>query len=325
MKRTILGAIAALAVGCVAITAATALDYPTKPVRFVVPYAAGGSGDLLARLLGEKLSIVWGQQVVVDDRPGAGGLIGTEFAARAEPDGYTIYLATDGPTTVAATLHKKVSYDWKRDLTPISMMAVGYQVLVVNPKFPAKTLPEFIALVKKSPGFYNMASIGIGSPPHLAAELFQAQAGIQMTHVPFRGSSAQAITALMAGDVDAFIVGTSSAVQFIESGQLRGLAVASPKRLTSLPNVPTFAESGLPDFDYSLWFAVLAPAGTPANLIRQLNSDIAAVVADPGYRKTLELRGFEAKSNTPAEMAAFMDKDFEKNRALIQKLGLQVD
>jgi tripartite-type tricarboxylate transporter receptor subunit TctC len=325
MKRMICRAVAALAIGCAAITTAAGQNFPNKPVRFVVPYAAGGSGDLLARLIGEKLSQKWGQQVVVDDRPGAGGLIGTEFAARSDPDGYTIYLATDGPTTVAATLHKKVPYDWKRDLMPISLMAVGYQVLIVSPKFPAKTLQEFIALVKKEPGKYNMASIGLGSPPHLAAELFQAQAGIRMTHVPYRGSSAQAITALIAGDVSAFIVGTSSAVQFIQNGQLRGLAVASPQRLTSLPDVPTFAESGLPDFDYSLWFAVLAPRGVPADIVRKLNADIAAVVADPDYRKTLDLRGFEAKSDSPEELGALMDKDFEKNRTLIQKLGLSID
>src|SRR4030088_2663984 len=149
-------------------------EFPSKPVRFIVPYAAGGSGDLLARLLGTKLSALWGQQVVIDNKPGAGGLIGTEFAARSDPDGYTLYLATDGPLTVAATLNKHVPYDWKRDLAPISMIAMGYQVLIVDPKLPVRNLREFIELAKQKPGALNFASIGVGSAPHLAAELFKS-------------------------------------------------------------------------------------------------------------------------------------------------------
>src|ERR1700704_6496058 len=177
---------------------AAAQDFPARPVRLVVPYAAGGSGDMLARLLGNKLASSWGQQVVVDNRAGAGGLIGTEFAARSEPDGYTLYLATDGPLTVAATLNKHVPYDWKRDLAPVSMIAVGYQVLIVSPKLPVRNLREFIELARQKPGVLNFASIGVGSAPHLAAELFKSVASVDITHVPYRGSSAQAITALIA-------------------------------------------------------------------------------------------------------------------------------
>jgi tripartite-type tricarboxylate transporter receptor subunit TctC len=233
-----------------------------------VPYAAGGSGDLLARLLGEKLSKIWGQQVVVDNKPGAGGLIGTEFAARSDPDGYTIYLATDGPVTVAPTLHKKqLPYDWKRDFAPVSMMAVGYQILLSSPKLPAASLKEFIALAQKDPGKYNFASIGIGSAPHLSAEYFLSLAGLKLTHVPYRGSSAQAITALISGDVAMFVVGTSTAVPFVRAGTVRGLAVTAPKRLDSLPDTPTFAELGMPSVDYSIWFAVLVPSGTPPAII----------------------------------------------------------
>jgi tripartite-type tricarboxylate transporter receptor subunit TctC len=300
-------------------------DFPSRPVRFIVPYAAGGSGDLLARLLGTKLASLWGQQVVVDNRAGGGGLIGTEFAARSEPDGYTLYLATDGPLTIAATLYKRVPYDWKRDFAPVSMMAMGYQVLIVKPSLPAKNLQELVALARQKPGALNYASIGIGSAPHLGAELFKSVAGVDITHVPYRGSSAQAITALLAGDVDMFLVGTSTAVPHIQSGALRGLAVTAKNRVDGLPDVPTFAEAGLPGVDVSLWFAVLVPGGTPSAIIRKLNADIVQVVAEPEFKQALKARGFEAVSSTPEQLAAFMDKDYVKFRNLIQTLGLQVE
>jgi tripartite-type tricarboxylate transporter receptor subunit TctC len=300
-------------------------DFPSRPVRFIVPYAAGGSGDLLARLLGTKLASLWGQQVVVDNRAGGGGLIGTEFAARSEPDGYTLYLATDGPLTIAATLYKRVPYDWKRDFAPVSMMAMGYQVLIVKPSLPAKSVQELVALARQKPGALNYASIGIGSAPHLGAELFKSVAGVDITHVPYRGSSAQAITALLAGDVDMFLVGTSTAVPHIQSGALRGLAVTAKTRVDGLPDVPTFAEAGLPGVDVSLWFAILVPGGTPSAIIRKLNADIVQVVAEPEFKQALKARGFEAVSSTPEQLAAFMDKDYVKFRNLIQTLGLQVE
>jgi tripartite-type tricarboxylate transporter receptor subunit TctC len=317
--------VAAIALGFLAPMGVSAATFPTRPVHLIVPYAAGGSGDLLARLLGDKLAAKWGNQLVIDNRAGAGGLVGTEYAAHSNPDGYTIYLATDGPTTVAATLHKNMPYDWERDLTPVSMIAVGYQVLIVSPQFPAKTMSEFVSLIKKDPGKYNMATLGPGSPPHLAAELFQSQAGIKMTNVPYSGSSVQAIAAVIAGDVAGYIVGTSTAFPFVQAGTLRALAVASPRRLENLQDVPTFAESGLPDFDYSLWFAVLAPSKTPPDIIAKLHDDIAAVVADPDYQRALVVRGFEAKSDSPEDLAAFLEKDYLKNRTLIQKLGLQMN
>ena len=304
---------------------AAAQDFPSRPVRFVVPYAAGGSGDLLARLLGNKLASIWGQQVVVDNRPGAGGLIGTEFAAHSEPDGYTLYLATDGPLTIAATLYKRVPYDWKRDFAPVSMLAMGYQVLIVGRSLAAQNVQELIALARQKPGELNYASIGIGSAPHLGAELFKSVAKVDITHVPYRGSSAQAIAALIAGDVSMFLVGTSTAVPYIQSGAVRGLAVTSSHRAQGLPQVPTFAEAGLPGVDVSIWFAVLVPGGTPAPIVRKLGADIARVAADPEFKNALAARGFEAQSSAPEQLADFLDKDYVKFRDLIQRLGLQLE
>ena len=317
--------LAAVTIVALASIPSAAQDFPTRPVRFIVPYAAGGSGDLLARLLGNKLAAIWGQQVVVDNRAGGGGLIGTEFAARSDPDGYTLYLATDGPLTVAASLYKRVPYDWKRDFAPVSMLAMGYQVLIVRASLPARNLQELIALAREKPGELNYASIGIGSAPHLGAELFKSVAKVDVTHVPYRGSSAQAISALLASDVAMFLVGTSTAVSHIQSGALRGLAVTAGKRVDGLPDVPTFAEAGLPGVDVSLWFAVLVPNGTPAPIVKKLNADIAQVVADPDFRQALAVRGFDAVSSSPEELAQFVAKDYVKLRDLIQKLGLQVE
>ena len=317
--------LAAVTITALASMPSAAQDFPIRPVRFIVPYAAGGSGDLLARLLGNKLAAIWGQQVVVDNRAGGGGLIGTEFAARSDPDGYTLYLATDGPLTVAASLYKRVPYDWKRDFAPVSMLAMGYQVLIVRASLPARNLQELIALAREKPGELNYASIGIGSAPHLGAELFKSVAKVDVTHVPYRGSSAQAISALLAGDVAMFLVGTSTAVSHIQSGALRGLAVTAGKRVDGLPDVPTFAEAGLPGVDVSLWFAVLVPSGTPAPIVKKLNADIAQIVADPDFRQALAVRWFDAVSSSPEELAQFLDKDYVKFRDLIQKLGLQVE
>ena len=322
-RMPLLAVLASLALAPVERSAAQ--DFPSRPVRFIVPYAAGGSGDLLARLLGNKLAALWGQQVVVDNRAGGGSLIGTEAAARAEPDGYTLYLATDGPLTVAASLYKRVPYDWKRDFAPVSMLAMGYQVLIVSASLPARNLQEFIALARQKPGELNYASIGIGSAPHLGAELFKSVAKVDITHVPYRGSSAQAISALIAGDVAMFLVGTSTAVAQIQSGVLRGLAVTAGKRVDGLLDVPTFAEAGLPGVDVSIWFAVLVPSGTPTAIINKLNADIAKVVADPEFKQALAVRGFDAIASSPEQLAAFMDKDYVKFRDLIGRLGLQVE
>ena len=300
----------------------TAQIFPDRPVRFIVPYAPGGSGDIITRLLGHKLSPIWGQQVVVENKPGGGGLIGTEIAARSAPDGYTIYVATDGPVTVAPSLMKSVPYDWKRDLVPLSMMAVGYQILVTAPQLPAKTVAELVALAREKPGALNYASIGIGSPPHLGAEIFKAAAKIDIAHVPYRGATAQAITALLAGEVSMFMVGTTPVISQIQAGKLRGLAVTSPRRVDRLPDVPTFREVGMPTVDVKIWFALMAPGGTQEPLVRRLHADIATAIGDAEFRAQLETRGFEAVSSTPEDLGQFLNQDYERLRDLIRDLKL---
>ena len=309
----------------ISIADAAAQEFPNRPIRFVLPYAAGGTGDIIVRLLSPKLSQLWGHQLIVDNRPGAGGVIGTEFAARSAPDGYTLYLATDGPLTVAASLHKNLSYHWKRDFMPLTMLAVIYQVMLVKASNPARDLAEFIAHARQKPGQMNYASIGIGSAPHLAAEMVKSAANLDLVHVPYRGSSAQAMTAMIAGDITMFMNGTASSIPHIKSGALRGLAVTGPHRVSDLPDVPTFAEAGLPGVEVVLWFAATVPAGTPQPIAAKLRADLVEAVSDPEFKKALEARSLEVKTMTPEELGAFMERDDEKFRVLIQKLGLKVE
>jgi len=325
MKTRLRRILALLVLTLVPLASASAQDFPNRPVRFILPYAAGGTGDIIVRLLGNKISSMWGHQLVVDNRTGGGGIIGTEAAARSAPDGYTLYLATDGPLTVAASLHKNLSYNWKRDFAPVTMLAVSYQVMLVKASLPARNVQEFIATARQQPGALNFASIGIGSAPHLTAELFKAAANIDLTHVPYRGSSAQAITGIISGDVSMFMNGTASSIPHIESGTLRALAITSPQRVDNLPDVPTFTEAGLPAVDAVLWFAALVPTGTPPAIIKKLNSDLTQAISDPEIKKALALRGLEVRTNTPEELGAFLEKDYLKFRDLIQKLGLKVD
>lgn len=323
--KSILGIAMALFAALVPLADASAQNFPNRAVRFVVPYAAGGSGDIIVRLLGPKLTAIWGQQLVVDNRPGAGGVIGTEFAARSPPDGYTLYLATDGPLTVAASLHKNLSYHWKRDFLPVTMLAVSYQVMLVQAADPARNLQEFIASARQRPGQLNYGSIGLGSAPHLAAEMVRSAANIDLVHVPYRGSSAQAMTAMIAGDISMLMNGTASSLPHIQSGKLRGLAVTSPHRVAGLSDVPTFAEAGLPGVDVILWFAALVPAGTPPDIVKKLHADLVQATSDPELKKALEARGLEVRTTSPEQLAEFMERDDVKFRELIQKLGLKAE
>jgi tripartite-type tricarboxylate transporter receptor subunit TctC len=312
----------ALAAVLLSLGGASAQDFPNRPVRVVVPYAAGGTGDIIVRLLGPKLANIWGQQLVVDNKPGAGAVIGTEFAARQDPDGYTIYLATDGPTVVAASLNKSLSYNWKRDFVPVTMLAVSYQVMLVNKSDPARNLQEFVENARKQPGRFNYGSIGPGTSPHLAAEMVKAAAKIDLVHVPYRGSSAQAMTAMLQGEIAMMMNGVASSLPHIQNGNLRGLAVTGPRREAGLPDVPTFAEAGYPSVEVILWFAAMVPARTPPAIVKKLHADLVQASADPEYRKALEARGLEVQTGTPEQLGAHMERDEVKFRNLLQSLGM---
>jgi tripartite-type tricarboxylate transporter receptor subunit TctC len=293
--------------------------YPSKPVRLIVTYPAGGSADTLARFLGQNLSDTWGQQLVVDNRPGANGIVGTEAAAKSPPDGYTLYLATDGPISINPSLYT-LPYDWKRDFAPVTLLAVLNQVMVVPASLPAQSVQELIALAKKNPGKLNYASIGIGSSPHLGAELFKSLAGVDMTHIPYKGAG-QTITALLTGEAQMLFTSEQTAAPQVKAGKLRALATTARKRSLVFPDVPTVAESGLPDYEMRIWFALFAPAGTPESLIRKLNADFTAALRS--QRDALVARGYDPQASTPEELRALVQDDQDRWAALVRKAGIK--
>jgi tripartite-type tricarboxylate transporter receptor subunit TctC len=294
--------------------------FPLKPVRLIVTYPAGGSADTLARFLGQQLSETWSQQLVVDNRPGANGIVGTDAAAKAPPDGYTLYLATDGPISINPSLYANLPYDWRRDFAPVTLLAVLNQVLVVPASLPVQNVPELIALAKQRPGQLNYASIGIGSSPHLGAELFKSLAGVEMTHIPYKGAG-QTVTALLTGEASMLFTSEQTAAPHVKSGKLRALATTAKKRSIVFPDVPTVAESGLPEFEMRIWFALFAPAGTPDALLKKLNADFG--VALQAARDGLIARGYDPQASTPEELRTLVQDDQDRWAALVRKAGIR--
>ena len=294
--------------------------FPNKPVRLIVTYPAGGSADTLARFLGQQLSETWSQQLVVDNRPGANGIVGTEAAAKAPPDGYTLYLATDGPISINPSLYANLPYDWRRDFAPVTLLAILNQVLVVPASLPVQNVQELIALARQRPGQLNYASIGIGSSPHLGAELFKSLAGVDMTHIPYKGAG-QTITALLTGEASMLFTSEQTAAPHVKSGKLRALATTARKRSIVFPDVPTVAESGLPEFEMRIWFALFAPAGTPDPLLKKLNADFAAALHS--MRDALIARGYDPQPSTPEELRTLVQDDQDRWAALVRKAGIK--
>jgi tripartite-type tricarboxylate transporter receptor subunit TctC len=288
----------AIALAALALVAglAHAQDYPVKPIRMIVPYPPGGGTDVVARIVNEKLSAELGQPIVIDNKGGAGGSVGTEIASKSPPDGYTILL-TLSSHTINPKLYPKLGYDVERDFIPVSLAASIPQILVANPAVPASTVPELIALMKANPGKYNYASVGIGSPAHIAGELLKLKTGVQMTHVPYKGGG-PAMTDVIAGQVQLAIVSMPAALQFVKAGRVKAIAVASGKRSASAPDVPTIAETGL-DVVVESWYGVLVPAKTPAPIVARLNAAMVKVLAMPDVKEKLFAQGAEAVSNTP--------------------------
>ncbi len=290
---------------------ATAQTWPAKPIRCVVPYPAGGPTDIISRAIGQKLAESLGQSIIIDNRAGAAGTIGSEHVARTAPDGYTLLWGTPGTHGIAPSIYPKLGYDPIKDFAHITLIALGTNLLVVHPSVPARSVQEFIALAKSRPGKLNFGSAGTGATSHMAGEMLKVMAGINMLHVPFKGA-APAIVALMGGEVDLAILDTPPLLPQIRSGKLRVLAVASERRSRVLPQVPTVAESGLPGFHASSWHGLFAPAGTPRDIVTRLHSDITQIVKLPDIHERLLAQGVEPVANTPAEFVDFIKSEIAR-------------
>ncbi|MDB5809229.1 MAG: hypothetical protein JWN94_1351 [Betaproteobacteria bacterium] len=291
-----------------AFTAETGGAFPARPVKWIVPFPPAGSIDLVGRVVGQKLYEAWGQQVVIDNRAGGGGRLGTAAAAVSASDGYTQLFTLNTSLTIDRSLFKSLPYDPDKAFTPITIVASTSQLLVTNPSFPVKNARDLIALARARPGEVNYGSSGAGGSLHLAMELFKSMAGIDIAHVPYKGGP-PAATDLMAGQIELLFFNTPAALPYIKSGKLRALGVSTAKRSSLLPEVPTIAESGLPGFDTDVWFGLVAPAGTPPEIVIRTRRDIAQVVAQPDLRKQLLDIGAEPVVNTPEEFAARIRKE----------------
>jgi tripartite-type tricarboxylate transporter receptor subunit TctC len=315
----------ALAAGLALMLAgAAAAQYPAKPIRFVVPYVPGGNTDILARLIGQKLSEAWKQQVIIDNRVGAAGTVGAELVARAPADGYTIIMGSFGNIIVANSLYKNLKYDPLKDFAPVALVSLPPGVLVENPAVPAQTVRELIGYAKSNPGRLNYGSPGSGAWNHLFFELFNASAGISIVHVPYKGI-APAVLDLLGGQVQLTISAFPTALPHLKSGKLRALAVTSAKRSGLMTDVPTVSESGLPGYEAAGWFGVLAPAGTPGPVINLLNAEINRILELPEVKASLASDGAEPAGGTPAQMADSARAGIAKWSKLIRELNLRTE
>jgi tripartite-type tricarboxylate transporter receptor subunit TctC len=295
-------------------------DYPARPIRFIVPFAPGGSTDTLARTLGVKLADALGQQVVVDNRSGGNGNIGTDIVAHAVPDGYTILLGYIANLAIGPSLYAKLPFDPVRDFAPITQLAVAPNILVVHPSVPAKNFQEFIAYAKANPAKINFASAAVASPGHLAGELLNIAAGIHMQHVPYKGSG-QAVIDLLGGQVQAMFSGMSSVMPHIKAGRLRPLAVTGAQRSPAMPDLPTIAESGFPKFEATAWYGVLAPAGTPKAIVTRLHDEIVRALKMRDVIERLEYVGFELVGGTPEAFGAYIKTEIKKWAPVVKASG----
>jgi tripartite-type tricarboxylate transporter receptor subunit TctC len=304
--------------------AASAQAYPSKPVRLIVPFAAGGGNDNVARLVGKRLSEGLGQPVVVDNHPGAGGVLGAEAAARSAPDGYTLFLGGVGSHAINPNLMKNLPYDPIRDFAPVELLAQAPLVLVVHPSIPARSLAEFVAYARAHPGKLNFASNGNGSSSQLAAVMFESMAGIDMVHVPYKGLS-PALTDLLSGQVQLMFSSVVAILPHIKAGKVRALAVTGTKRLASTPGLPTIAESGFPGYEASSWYGILAPAGTPRDIVTKLNAELSKALSQPEVRNSLLAEGAEPVGGTPEQFAAHIRSEKERLGRVIREAKITLE
>ena len=295
--------------------------YPTKPVKIIVAYPAGGANDIVARAIGQELAQELGQPMVIENKSGAAGIIGADAAAKSPPDGYTLFMAA-GAHTLAPSLHKSLPYDIVRDFQPISLAALGTYLLTVHPSVPAKSVKELIELAKAKPGTLNFASSGAGAPPHLAGVLFQKLAGVELNHVPYRGDT-PAIADMMAGHVQLGFMSIQPLIPQVKAGTLRALAITSGKRSAAMPELPTIAESGLPGYDIGTWWGLLAPAKTPRPIVDRIAAAMRKVTAIPSVKERFAAGGIAAQSNLPDEFAAMIKSEVVRYRELASAAGVQ--
>jgi tripartite-type tricarboxylate transporter receptor subunit TctC len=298
-----------------------AADYPSKPIRMVIPFPPGGPNDMLGRLLADEMGKNLGQAIVVENRGGAGGTIGTDVVAKAAPDGYTILLSGTASLSIAPSLYKHMNYDPIKDLSPIGLVGTAPSVLLINPKLPINNVAELIAYAKANPGKLNFASAGIGTPPHLAGELFKSMAGADMVHVPYKGGG-PAMVDLMAGQVQMYFCGISSALPQIKQKTVKPLAVTSQKPTEQMPDMPTIASSGLPGYAVENWYAIVAPPRTPAPIIERLNTALNKILGEANVKKQMALLGIDPQGSTPAELATYQKTEMDKWAKVTKDAGI---
>jgi tripartite-type tricarboxylate transporter receptor subunit TctC len=298
--------------------------YPTKPVRVIVPYPPGGGNDILGRLFAARLGDRLGQPFVVENRPGAGTMVGTEAAAKSPPDGYTILLSSIATHALSPNLYSRVPYDPVKDFSPITLLGIAPTVLVVYKDLPATNLAELIAAAKAKPGDLAYASGGNGTPPHINGEVFKAVAGVDLLHVPFKGGG-PALADLTAGRVQVMLDTAASAMSHVRAGRLRALAISAPKRSPEYPDLPTFAEAGLPGYETNAWYSMHAPAGTPDAIVRKLNAELAAILREPDIIARFRQLSTDPVGNSPEEFGAFVKAELEKYARVIKAAGIKLD
>jgi tripartite-type tricarboxylate transporter receptor subunit TctC len=325
MRSLFAGTVALIGLALCVVPAAAQVTYPIRPITIVVGFSAGGSTDIVARLIAEEMRKAWGQPVVVDNKPGAGGNIGAAFVAKARPDGYTLLIGSVGPLAINASLYAKMPYDNLRDFTPICLIVHVPNVLVVNPKaMPVQNFAEFVALAKSNPGKYFFSSTGTGTSSHLSGELLKSLTGIEATHVPYKG--AVALNDLLAGEQVQFMFATiPSVVEFIRVGRLRALAVTSKTRSASMPNVPTVAESGFPDFEASSWFGLLGPADLPRDIVVKLQAEVVRALTVREIRESLIQQGADPVGSTPEEFGAYIRAETVKWEKVVRASGAKAE
>jgi tripartite-type tricarboxylate transporter receptor subunit TctC len=313
----------ALVVQCLA-GPAFADDYPSRPIRYVVPYAPGGGADAVARILAKRVGDSLGQSIVVENKGGAGSILGTDLVAKAAPDGYTLLLGQSGPISINPAVYKNLPYDPVKDFIPVTMTNSYPYVLVINSKLPANSLKEFVALGKSKPDSMNYGTTGVGAANHLMSELFNSKAGLKMTHIPYRGT-ALAVADLVAGQVTMVFGDPVSVLPHIRSGTLRALAVSSPQRSSIMPDVPTLMESGFPGLEAVAWHGLMVPAKTPPEIVKKLNAEFVKALRDPEVKELLSKQAMEPVGDTPAEFTAFIQKDIAIWKAVAAAANVTVE